>query len=921
MDAGGAWKWSFAAGFAESDFCKRPASQALEEGNLGRHGRPGLYWVHVPVLRLRVMALSRCWCVFVDFSFSKWVVRRQVDRPSFPCASSLVPLWRARCIHSRALKVGPAADKNNPLPSPPIISLLSSARKQALVPADQPVPTPCATAHLHTVLGPPLHPAVAVAVAVAVTVTVVVLCTTQGARYRFRSDRPGECQRVQTAVRVLYLQPDPVLMSGSQSPPAAMEHDDYFSTAQLDDQHPSVAHIDDSDTDMAASASSSRAVMFSSSAAHAHAHSHAHAHTHTHTHMHARKPSRMSRSGAPRPIITPTSPLSSTIPHNLLPSAPASPPTPAPSPTPTQRVPDWSTAAEHEDSHIKNIRANFSDMNRAERLRLLGELLNLCDSQELSFVAEFVSPRLKKDPFMELPTELCLRILECVDDPTTLARASQVSKKWRELVNDDGAWRLLCQKYSFRSLTREMDEDSPGGMEDAESPWWQEDDRTSRTDDAPSRDQLEVARSQSQLHAEGLRTQSLDREAKRKTAFRRPTTYRSHFKQRYMVETAWRNGGVCDARQITPDQGVVTSLHLTRKYIVVALDNAKIHVFDTVGDHQKTLQGHVMGVWAMVPWGDLLVSGGCDRDVRVWNLATGFPQFTLRGHTSTVRCLKMSDSNTAISGSRDTTLRIWDLTKGLCKHVLIGHQASVRCLEIYGDIVVSGSYDTTAKIWSISEGKCLRTLTGHFSQIYAIAFDGKKIATGSLDTSVRIWDPNDGKCLAVLQGHTSLVGQLQMREDILVTGGSDGSVRVWSLANYQAVHRLAAHDNSVTSLQFDNTRIVSGGSDGRVKVWDLKTGTLVRELSSPAEAVWRVVFEEEKAVIMASRGGRTIMEVWDFSPPPESDLDSRAPSPASMPDHLDVEYNRPRSAILPVTSPLVQHHGVGDVTMGEAGES
>ena len=49
-------------------------------------------------------------------------------------------------------------------------------------------------------------------------------------------------------------------------------------------------------------------------------------------------------------------------------------------------------------------------MNRAERMRLLGELLNLCDSQELSFVAEFVSPRLKKDPFMVLPTELCLRV-------------------------------------------------------------------------------------------------------------------------------------------------------------------------------------------------------------------------------------------------------------------------------------------------------------------------------------------------------------------------------------------------------------------------------------------------------------------------------------------------------------------------------
>lgn len=305
------------------------------------------------------------------------------------------------------------------------------------------------------------------------------------------------------------------------------------------------------------------------------------------------------------------------------------------------------------------------------------------------------------------------------------------------------------------------EEDDPGDDAEESKSQWLQPTRASRSEDTSMKEHLDGTGSSAA--GEGLRTQSLDRTTKRKELHRRSkaTTYRSHFKQRYQVETAWRQGGHCDARQITPEQGVVTSLHLTKKYIVVALDNAKIHVFDTEGYHQKTLQGHVMGVWAMVPWGDLLVSGGCDRDVRVWNLATGsvaqpsqgfrmtdvthsYPQFTLRGHTSTVRCLKMSDAHTAISGSRDTTLRIWDLKKGLCKHVLIGHQASVRCLEIHGDIVVSGSYDTTAKIWSISEGKCLRTLTGHFSQIYAIAFDGKKIATGSLDTSVRIWDPTDG---------------------------------------------------------------------------------------------------------------------------------------------------------------------------------
>lgn len=136
-----------------------------------------------------------------------------------------------------------------------------------------------------------------------------------------------------------------------------------------------------------------------------------------------------------------------------------------------------------------------------------------------------------------------------------------------------------------------------------------------------------------------------------------------------------------------------------------------------------------------------------------------------------------------------------------------------------------------------------------------------------------------------------------MRGNTLVTGGSDGSVRVWSLEKSAlekpltaCVHRLAAHDNSVTSLQFDENRIVSGGSDGRVKIWDLRTGMMVRELSTPADAVWRVGFEQDKAVILATRQGKTVMEVcigkgfplshefpfanamqvWSFSPPPDT---------------------------------------------------
>lgn len=71
----------------------------------------------------------------------------------------------------------------------------------------------------------------------------------------------------------------------------------------------------------------------------------------------------------------------------------------------------------------------------------------------------------------------------------------------------------------------------------------------------------------------------------------------------------------------------------------------------------------------------------------------------LRGHTSTVRCLKVLNGRpVAISGSRDHTLRVWDTAKGECLRVLVGHEQSVRCMEVAGNRLVSGSYDYTCRV-------------------------------------------------------------------------------------------------------------------------------------------------------------------------------------------------------------------------------
>ncbi|EPQ56130.1 WD40 repeat-like protein [Gloeophyllum trabeum ATCC 11539] len=280
-------------------------------------------------------------------------------------------------------------------------------------------------------------------------------------------------------------------------------------------------------------------------------------------------------------------------------------------------------------------------------------------------------------------------------------------------------------------------------------------------------------------------------------------------------------------------------------------------------------------------WGQanaLVVSGGCDKVVRVWDAKTGYCIYVLHGHTSTIRCIKVLHHRPiAVSGSRDCTLRVWDVQRGRMLRVLQGHQQSVRCLDVYGNKVVSGSYDCTCRLWNIDTGECLYVLRGHYHQIYSVAFDGVRIASGGLDTSVRVWDASTGECIALLQGHTALVCQLQLSRNLLATGGSDGRVITFSITpptppatgsnpTFAIQHRINAHDSSVTALQFNDNLLVTGGNDGRVRLFEMKTGKPIRELSDPCECVWKVAFRKDVCAIMCKRAGKTVMEFWSFRP-------------------------------------------------------
>ena len=93
--------------------------------------------------------------------------------------------------------------------------------------------------------------------------------------------------------------------------------------------------------------------------------------------------------------------------------------------------------------------ANLAAHGAAARKRYLVSLLNDCTPSELHFISQTITPMLKRDFFVELPLELAYHILSFITDPKSLCRASRVCRRWHSLVMDEYLWKGLCERHAF----------------------------------------------------------------------------------------------------------------------------------------------------------------------------------------------------------------------------------------------------------------------------------------------------------------------------------------------------------------------------------------------------------------------------------------------------------------------------------------
>ena len=274
--------------------------------------------------------------------------------------------------------------------------------------------------------------------------------------------------------------------------------------------------------------------------------------------------------------------------------------------------------------------------------------------------------------------------------------------------------------------------------------------------------------------------------------------------------------------------------------------------------------------------GRFLASANANGTIKLWNLATGRRNRTLRGHAGAVNGVALSaDGNLAAGAGDDKTVRVWETATG--REVLNKSQAA-RVLSVAfgegGRVLAAGSADGLVKVWDVAAGQELRTLAGHAREVFGLAFaaDGKTLASGSAD-SLRLWDAATGANPRTFRSSNAPFTSVARSPDgkLLAAGMRGRAVRLFDVTTSLPARTLTGHAAEITSLAFGaDGALASGDADGAVKLWrvaDAAGGspapavTELRSFAADAVAI-RPLALGAGAELLATATGSAATKLW-----------------------------------------------------------
>ncbi|CAO0801722.1 unnamed protein product [Mucor circinelloides] len=456
-------------------------------------------------------------------------------------------------------------------------------------------------------------------------------------------------------------------------------------------------------------------------------------------------------------------------------------------------------------------------------------LLTSLPPNEVIQIVDRISPYLHRNILSQLPYEIAIEILGFLD-VSSLIQASQVSRGWHALCEEQSLWRNLFEQEGWGYDREEMDiylsnipdeEDyhanSSGGSSGSsgniaplpivrtsspligKSKW----SRLYTMKNRPVADTKSI-RKIKRFTLETLSNSSINRHYD-PVSNTRYINWQTLYQNRLKIERRWKNGS-CKVRMFPPSTCPVSDLH-TEGIYCIQFDKEK------------------------------MVTGSRDRTIKIWDIQTGRCKITLRGHTGSVLCLQY-DAQDVVSGSSDTNLIVTDIETGSVKRTLSGHTDSVLSLRLVNrDQIISCSKDRTLRLWNKNTGEFIRQFNGHRAAVNAVQWHDNRVVSASGDRTIKIWDLNTGACLKTLESHTRGVACVEFDGTFIVSGSSDQTIKVWDALSGECVYTLVGHTELVRTIQLDPLakRIISGCYNGHLKIWSLDQGRALRDLGQATE--------------------------------------------------------------------------------------
>ena len=217
-------------------------------------------------------------------------------------------------------------------------------------------------------------------------------------------------------------------------------------------------------------------------------------------------------------------------------------------------------------------------------------------------------------------------------------------------------------------------------------------------------------------------------------------------------------------------------------------EEGMVEVFSwPAGTSMTTLMQHEDSVMS-IRWLDAthVLSAGLDRLIQLYDLEEKSLVRSFRGHSRGVSSLGvLEDEALVVSGGDDQSLRVWnastgELVRNLSQHTMPIHAVSLRPAQEGLPMVASAAGDRTIRFWQPTIGRMIR-FARLDSEPLAITWtiDGDRVVAACMDGRVRMVDPVQVTVtddLPAIEGWAYAVA-VHPSDGDLVVGGTDGSVR------------------------------------------------------------------------------------------------------------------------------------------------